>query len=252
MLVGIILLGLTVAGAWFLVHFDHGPKKPLMALAEAFGFGLLATGVVLGVSFIGDLIWGSHWLAATGVVGVIGEAAIEELAKFVPLALFIDRRKYFNEINDGVIYFALVGLGFALVENLLYAFSLGVTGTLGRVILLLFFHAATTGLVGYFLARSKLLREPLTKTLVALVAVILLHGWYNASLNLAVDIPGFFWVALVITIGLNLGLIGIYLRAEQLDRELGLEARHAGKFCEHCGRPNLHRTLFCEYCGYKS
>ncbi len=76
--------------------------------------------------------------AAAGIGGpVISAPLVEELAKGIALILFFFWKKdEFDNVVDGVIYAAMVGLGFAMTENVSYygfAYSLqsnGLGGTL--------------------------------------------------------------------------------------------------------------------------
>ena len=71
---------------------------------------------------------------------------IEEAVKFLPLLVWLWRKPYFTERTDGVIYFALGGLGFGFAENILYTLADGAGTGIGRLIIVSFFHAALTGL----------------------------------------------------------------------------------------------------------
>src|SRR5580700_7586393 len=100
MLLLILLAFVCIAGAlaWFLISQDHGKKEPIMALWFAFGMGALAALAAYYIEnrFVSsnNLIIGTPkgtLLRATFVV-----AAIEESCKFIPLALIIYGRRFFN------------------------------------------------------------------------------------------------------------------------------------------------------------
>lgn len=169
---------------WYFLRSDKGPKEPRAALATAAGFGVLAIGVsVWAESFLPNptsiVITIASLFAVSMMIGLI-----EETSKFSFLALFIKKKSYFNEHTDGIIYFGIAGLTFGLIENFAYAFlyqdRLGgdLTGFF-RLGILLFFHAAATGIVGYYFAKSKLQRQSRAKPLIALGAMIFIHGVYN-------------------------------------------------------------------------
>ena len=134
--------------AWFLVTRDRGSKEPRGTLIMAGAFGLLA---VFAAAFLEAKFLG--WLPESGdasvlmLVGFLLVGFIEEAAKFVPLAYWIYRKPEFNELTDGIIYFALCGLVFGFVENIGYLLSGGVFVGIMRVFILLFFHAATAAIV---------------------------------------------------------------------------------------------------------
>ena len=229
---------------WFFLKHDRGPKEPRGALFAAAGFGLLA---------IMAAFWAEMFLlpkpdSPTLSIFVIfllamGVGVIEESAKFVPLALFIRGKNYFNEHTDGVIYFGIVGLTFGFVENLLYLFvyknQLGGSQLTGifRLIVLFFFHAASTGIVGYYFAKAKIQKQKIIKPIIALITMMFIHGTYdflflaashtyqnnpyasdNTSLFIVLALVG----GLIISALLNTFLFLYYGRARQWDASIGL------------------------------
>lgn len=241
----LIVVGLT----WFLLSRDRGSREPVGALWAAGGFGLLA--VVLAIFLEGKLL-DLNAAASSKQLGFLlltflAVGVIEEVVKFGPLAAFIYKKPYFNEHTDGIIYFALSGLGFGLFENIGYTLSFGSKAGLMRIVLVPFFHAATTGIAGYYLAKAKVERRPLTICLLPLLALALLHGVYDFGLTTGIGI--FVLLSLVLTVLFTLGLFLFYMRANELDRAMGLSAVGHNKFCRACGRQNTNHTLYCEFCG---
>ncbi len=236
--------------AWYLISHDKGPKEPIKALWMAFIFGIfgaLAASilekyfVIYKNTQIGtpDLKLFSSYL----VVGII-----EELAKFLPLAIYIYHKKYFNEHSDGVIYFAIVGLGFGLPENLLYVLSYGSSTGIGRLFLTPFFHSTTVALVGYYLARKKLSGGSFRPVLNSLVLVIILHALYDFGLSSGNTLLTL--VSIIITVLLSLNMFLLYFRATELDQLQGLSEVGINNFCRHCGNKNSSHKLYCTNCGY--
>ncbi len=112
-------VGLSAALAWFFISHDRGAKEPVTMLWLAVGLGLagafaasLIEGLFLKAQNLQPLAAPHAILFTALAVGVI-----EEACKFVPLAVLLWRKSYFNEYTDGVIYFALVGLGFGLPKT---------------------------------------------------------------------------------------------------------------------------------------
>jgi protease PrsW len=236
----VISTGLLV---WYLLANDHGSKEPVGAIFAAVGFGVLA--VVISV-------WAEIFLPDKGGVGTIlvislltclGIGFIEECAKFIPLALFIRNKPYFNEHTDGIIYFAVVGLTFGLIENFVYLFlyksSAGGGELIGvfRLVVLFFFHAASTGIAGYYFAKAKIHGQSVLKPAIALGILIISHGLYNfmfvfasskstagsADSEAASALAAMAMVAgLVISALLNTFLFLYYRRAQQWDASIGL------------------------------
>ncbi len=103
---------------------DRFEPEPARILAQTFAWGgtvavfvaLMANGVVQALL---DTVLGPE----TGdVVGsVLTAPVVEELAKgFALLLLFSELRDEFDGVVDGVVYASMVGLGFAMIENVQY------------------------------------------------------------------------------------------------------------------------------------
>src|SRR5476651_2621069 len=141
---------IAVGLARYFIKGDHGEKEPIGALWLALGFGF--AGGILAAILESVLIPPKDLSATSPLLVILGAAltvgVIEEAAKYIPLSLFLYPKRYFNEHTDGVIYFALAGLGFGLPENILYTLQFGASAGFGRILLTPFFHAATTGMIG--------------------------------------------------------------------------------------------------------
>src|SRR3990167_4689379 len=164
LLVLFVFIGLAVGLALLLKKKDHGAKEPASMLWAAFGFGVvsvLLTALVLAPLLYPDTV--DQVLAQVEItpnllfvaVFAVMVGIIEETTKSVPLAFFFWKKRYFNEYTDGVLYFALSGLAFGLLEDIIYLVQAGAGTGLMRIILLPFFHAATCSIFGFFLARYK-------------------------------------------------------------------------------------------------
>lgn len=220
----VLFIGSAAGLAWFLIAHDRGQKEPVMMLWGAAAFGL--AGAIAAAFIEPRLVPLNNLLPGvpngTLLLSMLAVAAIEEGCKFVPLALVLYRKPYFNEHTDGVIYFALAGLGFGLPENLFYTLQFGAQTGLLRLVMTSVFHAATTGLVGYYLIRCKLSRRSPFRVGLPLLGVILLHALYDFGLSSLS--PLYAALSVTITVGASLGLFVLFLRATELDQEEGLSA----------------------------
>ncbi len=237
----------------YLLSKDRGSKEPRSMLWAALGFGLLAIPIAMFFeSFIGirDFLdvegMPMGWLAQQALwIGLI-----EECAKFLPLAIFIYKKGYFNEHTDGVLYFAVAGLGFGVPENILYTVQEGTATGVGRLILTPIFHAATTAFIGYYLARAKVERRSLRGPALALVAMILVHAFYDFGLLSQEALLVF---GSVLTTASISGALFLYAStAKKQDEFWGLSAIGTNKFCRKCGRANPHLYLYCARCGKRA
>ena len=251
MLLLILLAFICIAGAlaWFLISHDHGKKEPILALWFAFGMGAVGAlaAYYLENRFISSasLVVGTSkatLLSATMRVGVI-----EESCKFLPLAILIYRRRFFNEYADGIIYFALAGLGFGLPENILYTLQGGTQTGLTRLFLTPVFHASITAMVGYFLAKQKLNKRSPLIVIVPFIAAIVLHGIYD--FGLLSDVAAYTIASVTITLCLTGNLFFLFFRAIDHDQNLGLSVVGHNSFCRSCGWPNPEHHLYCVHCG---
>jgi RsiW-degrading membrane proteinase PrsW (M82 family) len=250
----VIVVFLVIAAllTWFLLANDHGEKEPVSALWLAAGFGILGTvlaGILESRLIPRDLIGASH-TSGSVLFANLSVGVIEEACKFLPLAFFIYRKSYFNEHTDGVIYFALAGLGFGIPENILYTVLFGSGTGIGRLAMTPIFHACTTSMVGYFLVKAKIEHKSLVKPGIALVAAMLVHGFYDFGLSSGN--VGLALLSLLITIGLTISFFLFYMKANELDRARGLSAVGHTNFCRACGSPNPNHNLYCTHCGQRA
>ncbi len=243
-------IGLTVLLVMYLLSKDRGEHEPKTALWAAAGFGIL--GIIAAVILEGIF---TH-IDPTSAAQVPLSAAfkdsllvgiIEESAKFIPLAIFIYRKRYFNENTDGVLYFALAGLAFGMPENLLYTLSGGAAVGIVRLVLTPYFHAATTAFIGYFLIRHKLAKQPFALVMFAFLGMILSHTLYDFGLMSGV--AGYVLMSLTITFGVTASLFWLARRALKLDQQMGIASTGTNNFCRGCGAPNPKHNFYCARCG---
>ena len=166
---------------------DRYEPEPASYRLAALGWGAVAA-VVL--SFIAErLLFGlpgtTEFLAAA-----VGAPVVEELAKGLFLvAIVILRRSEVDGVLDGIIYGALVGIGFALVEDIVYylqslqAGQLGVTFFL-RGIMGPFAHPLFTAVAGIGVGLAVSARQPGVRVfapILGFLTAILMHAIWNGS-----------------------------------------------------------------------
>ncbi len=154
-----------------------------------------------------------------GLVVILVAPPVEELSKIAVVLLVAYSSRHFTQVVDGAIYGISCALGFAVVENLVYAAGLGV-GTLAfRSILLPLGHPLFTGVAGYYLGKAKFENR---KGLIALgvVAAVLLHMGWNAPWGLAELVSDYFSLLFLLVIPLY-----IYFVVRLLKRMSSSEAQ---------------------------
>lgn len=119
----------TLVYAMFIWWLDRYEKEPVPLLLVAFMWGALPAIVLAFILEVAADAPLQQFLLPTHaeVTGASLLAPIvEEAAKAIILVvLFLAYRREFDNVLDGVIYGAMVGLGFAFVENVLYFLSAG-------------------------------------------------------------------------------------------------------------------------------
>lgn len=214
----------------------YEPEPPWMLAAAFFWGALVAVFFAIIINSVGVLVVAALADEATAeTYGMIVSApVVEETAKAVVLfALYVWRRDEFDGVTDGVIYAAMVGLGFAMTENIkYYAVAVAEENAVGvfivRGLFSPFAHPLFTGMTGVGLglaAQTTKRWVKLTAPVVGLAAAILFHAAWNASARATtayedgayvlltyflVMVPTFFGMLLVIL--LSLGREGRVLR----------------------------------------
>lgn len=223
-----------LVGAFFIKH-DPGPPEPKKELRNAFFFGVLSIAIALVVSLAitygvtGDWRSGIADVAIDSAMPFVMAIAIfaflEEIAKFVPIAIYLIKKPFFNEHTDGIIYFATVGLTFGAIENFLYGFGAGESGAglvLARLVIGLFFHGALTSIAGYIYARAHVRHQSLWAPVLGLIGVSLIHTAYNFFAYSLQDNSSLIFGIAGIAIAVNTAMFWMFFVASENDMKMGL------------------------------
>jgi RsiW-degrading membrane proteinase PrsW (M82 family) len=193
-LAGLVIAVLPVPVYLTLVLWlDRYESEPAWLLATSFFWGaLVAVFFAIIVNSLGVLlVQGAYGEAAANFYGmVISAPLVEETAKALALfALFLWKRDEFDGVLDGIIYAAMVGLGFAMTENVKY-YGEAVTeqNAVGvfivRGLFSPFAHPLFTSMTGIGLGLASRARGRAAKLLLpplGLAAAVALHAAWNAS-----------------------------------------------------------------------
>lgn len=237
-----VFLVLAIFWVWFFLRLGEREKEPKKFLLLAFGAGVIGAGVagildsVVEILFIVPKYGLEGYLAVEDTAELISNlpffmlliGAVEEIAKFGAVRLTIYRTRFFDEIQDGVLYFGMAGLGFALAEDLVYMLGFGSGVAVARVIFFTPFHPATAAIVGYFAARQKIKGESAIKTVIALLGMIVIHALHNFLIINPTEL------IVPLSFGIILFLYG----------ELYFLWKHS--------RQEQGGFIFCPWCGFKS
>lgn len=169
---------------WFFYRQDRYEPEPVRKILKVFLVGLT---LVIPAGLL-EQIWrepminsiqNGNWINFLKLAFLV-IALIEEGLKSVVLIGMVVNSHELNEPVDGPIYGITMGLGFASLENLLWASVFGFGVAILRAVVTTLAHASFTGWMGYYISKFKL--EPNQEWtllgkgfLIALIA----HGTYD-------------------------------------------------------------------------
>lgn len=172
---------------WYIDKLDAKRPEPRSTLRKITLFGglscipVIIIGLTLKQFDPGGVTYASAYFNSFVIAGLV-----EEGAKLACVLFIVWNRPEFNERMDGIVYAAHAGLGFALVENVLYllkptSFGAWLAMFIGRAILAIPLHAICAGIMGYFAARWRFDKKGIG-VIGGLAAAIAIHGFYDAFL----------------------------------------------------------------------
>ncbi|HJW91748.1 MAG TPA: PrsW family intramembrane metalloprotease [Anaerolineales bacterium] len=192
------------AFAYLIYWLDRYEKEPNLLLGGVFIWGaLVASGgaflinTALGIGVY--LFTGSEAATELTTGSLIAPFVEESLKGFAVLIVFLLFRKEFDSLLDGIVYAAVVALGFAATENTYYIYTYGfnaegIPGLLFlafvRVVLVGWQHPFYTAFTGIGLASARLLRSPALRLLAPVLGwtiAVIAHSLHN---TLASFFPG--------------------------------------------------------------
>lgn len=181
MLLFSILTAAIAPGVALLTYFylkDRYDSEPVSMVIKIFLLGFL---IVLPIMIIqrGLVLWGGEnpYLFSFGI-----SAGVEEFVKWFVLYHIIYNHTEFDEPYDGILYAVAISLGFATVENLLYAWANHATFTslLMRALLPVSGHAMFGVMMGYYMGKAKFSSGKHFKFLAySLLIPLMWHGIYD-------------------------------------------------------------------------
>lgn len=216
-----LLLALALApGAAIALYIylkDKHEREPLGLLMISFFYGVVSVLVTLLISLpLEIIIIDKHSAAELFADAFFKVALVEEFSKFVFIRFILFRNKNFNEPFDGIVYAAMVGMGFATLENILYVYQYGIPTGILRMFTAVPAHACFAILMGYYIGLAKFThRKTLYYSLLALIAATVFHGLYDYFLFITF-VPGIWMgaaISLIVGIILSRKAIKIHLAA---------------------------------------
>lgn len=179
------ILGLMPAIIWmsFFLWEDYKRPEPKGLILSTFILGGISAFVALQVQVLFNSLANVLNLQELSVASVTIMAGIEEVVKFALVYWWVSKKRDFDEPIDAMVYMIIAALGFATIENIASAakspaaFELITLRAIGATLL----HSLSSGLVGYYWARSLLRLESLKNAVLkGLVAATIVHALFNS------------------------------------------------------------------------
>lgn len=182
----ILLLLLAIAPGLLIILFvyfmDKYEKEELLPIVICFILGVLSTLPILQLERLGvaRAIDNPMEILPMLVYSFLFVALVEEVSKFAALMIYPYRRSFFNEPFDGILYAVVIAMGFATLENVLYASRFNLNALVLRAFTAVPAHASFAVVQGYFIGKAKFKPEKKWKLIsLGLLASICLHGLYD-------------------------------------------------------------------------
>jgi protease PrsW len=219
---------------------DRYESEPAWTLVTAFVWGaVVAVFVAAFVNTIGSLIVASLISDEAGSFygAVISAPIVEESMKAAALfGLYFWKHDEFDGVIDGIVYASMVGLGFAMTENIQYYGSAALEGGLGGGVMLFvlrgmmapFSHPLFTSMTGIGLGLASQTKNGFVKFFApacGLLLAMFLHSLWNFSASMSVVL--YFIVYFLIMVPMFVAvLVSIYFGLRREGRIVREQLRH--------------------------
>lgn len=197
-LIGIALAPGAAIGLFIWLR-DKYDREPLKHMFISFMLGVLCAvpavilSIILGKFFPVDY----QNIISVAVYALVVVAFAEEFSKYLILRYYAYRQKEFNEPFDGIVYGAIIGLGFAGIENILYVADGGLQVGILRMFTAVPAHASFGIIMGYYFGMAWQYKHRAREfKFKGLLAAIVLHGLYNFFL-MQQSYPAFWFMSFV-------------------------------------------------------
>ena len=193
---------------------DKDKREPPILVLKAFilGFFAVLPAILLELALekAGKLLGSPGFIVIRAFIVV---ALVEEGVKLLIVRLFLYDREEFDEVTDGIVYTITASLGFAFFENILYSFGPPLVLII-RGITAVPLHATASGILGYYIGRTKLTEKPRIAT--GLSIAVLIHGTYDLLLF---SESLFSLLVIPLLIGSGIALMRLFKKAMTMDRD---------------------------------
>jgi RsiW-degrading membrane proteinase PrsW (M82 family) len=178
---------------FYIYYRDKYEKEPIPLLLKGLFSGMIIVFPILiaeqTVSSLLPILFSGKIGHAFGNAFFVA-ALCEEAFKLLAVYLLVWKNPNFNERFDGIVYAVFVSLGFALVENIMYVFSNGMSTGFSRAFTAVPAHAMFGIMMGYYLGLAKFSPNHSSKGLMLQLAFLVpffLHGVYDFILMVEIQ-----------------------------------------------------------------
>jgi len=168
---------------WLFKRLDAKRPEPPGSVRNVVLFGVLSCIPAIIVELLLGAVLGDLAKARGRFLDAFLVAAFtEESLKLACVLLYLWRKPHFDEVMDGILYTAAASLGFAMIENVLYAGNNLAIGLL-RAFTAVPMHALASALMGYFVGRARLASGSVARWIgTGLTVGVGIHGLYDWAL----------------------------------------------------------------------
>ena len=208
---------------WLVDRLDAKRPEPMSLRVRVAVFGALSVipAIIIELvlsSTLGAKLGPEFTYQGASFHAFVVAAAVEEACKILMVYWMVWRRPEFDERMDGIVYAARAGLGFALVENVMYLFGQDTIGGqlelwMMRAFLAVPGHAIWTGMIGALAARKRFDGRGLGLIGGYLLAVAF-HGAYDCTVFMQAPLKfeGHFTASKLMILGpIVLTIIGFFV-----------------------------------------
>lgn len=214
---------------WVIYNMGEVKKQPLWMLVLLFTGGIISWVMVRYISrLLGNDIYKSQveisnnlgnkgfFLVSFGIIAII-----EELSKYIVIAIMCFKNKFFKNPYDAIMYAVCISLGFAFVENIMYINNYGMSVAISRAIFSIPAHASFGIIMGYYLGLAKMCNDNDNKSYsafaryCALLIPLVFHGIYDYLLNFNTE--SIYVVFLIYVIIMYLFVIYLLFKLNKID-----------------------------------
>ena len=169
-----------IAICLYLFYTDVFNREPRKNLIISFFLGCLA--ILPAIFFEKTFEFTQNGtILGTAIFAYIIVGFSEEFSKYIGLRFYAYNQKSFDEPLDGIVYAVMVSMGFATLENIMYAIKFP---SLNVVVMRMFLsvpaHATFGVIMGYFIGKAKFdSKKSIGLMITGLAGAILFHGNFD-------------------------------------------------------------------------